>query len=196
MLSQSPSRWPSIVAQNVSDHLTPLTSPALKLCGRALEGRNMLTWFALIISSLFVLVGCATYTPPPLTAEHPAHPEAVEAAEPRPSATLAYEPSDIPSPQPVVQMAQAEMKHGMHGMHSSPQESQQTVMGKGKVIAVVPGSNQLVVDHEAIAGYMDAMTMGYLVDPPALLEGLNAGDQIHFAIDPKKKAIVKIDKMK
>lgn len=163
---------------------------------------RMLTRSGLLVLSLFVLVGCATaYSPPPLTAKHPANPEGAAAMSSRPSATLAYQPSDIPSPQPAAHMAQAEMKHGMkhemkQGMHTSQHESQQTVMGKGKVIAVVPGSNQLVVDHEAIEGYMDAMTMGYRVDPPALLEGLNAGDDIHFAIDPQKKAIVKINKMK
>jgi Cu/Ag efflux protein CusF len=151
------------------------------------------------VLSLFVFIGCAAYTPPPLPPEHPAHPEGMAAPVSAPSTTLAYGPSDLPSPQPVSHMAQAQMpagmKHGMHDTHSSQKESQQTVMGKGKVIAVVPSSNQLVVDHEAIEGFMDAMTMGYRVEPPSLLEGLNSGDEIHFAIDPQKKAIVKIEKM-
>jgi len=43
---------------------------------------------------------------------------------------------------------------------------------------------------------MDAMTMGYRVEPPSLLEGLKSGDQVRFTIDVQNKAIVKIEKMK
>jgi Cu/Ag efflux protein CusF len=39
------------------------------------------------------------------------------------------------------------------------------------------------------------MTMGYPADPASLLEGLKAGDKVRFAIDVKKKVIVKVDKM-
>jgi Cu/Ag efflux protein CusF len=69
------------------------------------------------------------------------------------------------------------------------------VKGEGKVIAVVPSSNQIVLDHKAIAGVMDAMTMGYQVDPPSLTEGIQAGDAVRFTIDTEKKAIVTIEKM-
>ena len=68
-------------------------------------------------------------------------------------------------------------------------------MGEGKVIAVVPGSSQIVVDHEEITGFMDAMTMGYRIEPPSLLEGVKAGDRIRFTIDTQQKAIVKIEKL-
>ena len=63
-------------------------------------------------------------------------------------------------------------------------------MGEGKVIAVVPSSSQIVVDHKAIPGFMDAMTMGYRVEPRRCWG--EAGDAIHFTIDPQQKAIVKI----
>ncbi len=72
----------------------------------------------------------------------------------------------------------------------------QTVMGEGKVIATVPSADQIVVQHGEIKGFMEAMTMGYRVDPPALLEGLKFGDHIRFTIDVQKKTIVKIEKMK
>ena len=84
----------------------------------------------------------------------------------------------------------------MHGSSPAQQESPQPFVGEGKVIAVVPGSNQLVVEHGPIKGLMDAMTMGYRVEPPTLLEGLHAGDSIRFIIDARKNAIVKIDKLK
>ena len=43
---------------------------------------------------------------------------------------------------------------------------------------------------------MEAMTMGYRVDPPALLEGIKAGDKVRFTIDVPSKAIIKIDRSK
>jgi len=147
----------------------------------------------LCIVSLLVLTGCAAaYTPPPLTTAHPAHPEAMAAPEPPPSTTLAYRASDVPSPQPTYSMAQREKEQ----MGSSAHERQHTVVGEGQVIAVVPSSNQVVVDHKEIKGFMDAMTMGYRVDPPSVLEGLSAGDKVRFTLDTQQKAIVKIEKMK
>jgi Cu/Ag efflux protein CusF len=112
-----------------------------------------------------------------------------------PSNTLAYGPSDIPSPQPASFMAQREMPHGGHGAQPSAHKGQQSVMGEGKVVAVVPSGGQIVVDHKEIPGFMDAMTMGYRIEPPSLLEGVKAGDAIRFTIDPQQKAIVKIEKL-
>jgi Cu/Ag efflux protein CusF len=37
--------------------------------------------------------------------------------------------------------------------------------------------------------------MGYRIDPPSLLEGVQAGDAIRFTIDTQNKAIIKIEKM-
>ena len=71
-----------------------------------------------------------------------------------------------------------------------------SVTGEGKVIALVPTSQQVVVEHGEIKGFMEAMTMGYKVDPPSLLGQLKAGDQIRFTIDTEKKAIVEILKLK
>ena len=153
---------------------------------------GIVTWSVSCSLSLFVFTGCAAaYTPPALTPQHPVHPEAMAAPAPPPSNTLAYGPSDRPSLQPAVAMAQ----HGGHGAHMAQQQSQQTVVGEGKVVAVVPSSSQIVVDHKEIKGFMDAMTMGYRTEPPSLLEGVKAGDSIRFTIDTQQKAIVKIEKM-
>ena len=166
--------------------------------------QSLSRWCVVCIVSLLVLGGCAAaYTPSPLTMSHPAHLEATAAPEPPPSTTLAYGSSDLPSPQPAYGMAQSSMQHGMqhgaqHGMHGaqpSAQEAQHTVVGEGKVVAVVPSSGQIVVDHQEIKGFMDAMTMGYRIDPPSLLEGVQAGDAIRFTIDTQNKAIIKIEKM-
>jgi Cu/Ag efflux protein CusF len=167
---------------------------------------------------LLVLTGCAAYTPPPLTTEHPAHSEAAAAPEPPRSRTLAYTPADIPTLQPASFMAQRGtppdmapgmqhdgpgmqqkrpqgMTQGMPGAQPSALENGHTVVGEGTVVAVVPASEQIVVDHGAITGFMDAMTMGYTVNPPSLLAGLQAGDRIRFTIDPQTKAIVKVEKL-
>ena len=63
------------------------------------------------------------------------------------------------------------------------------------MIATVLSANQIVVEHGEIKGVMDAMTMGYRVEPSSLLEGLKAGDQVRFTIDVPNKTIVKIETM-
>lgn len=147
------------------------------------------------IMSVFLCMGCvAAYPPPPLTPQHPAHPEATAAPAPVPSTTLAYGATDLPSPQPASFVAQRETPPAGHGAPPMAQQRPQAVVGEGKVIAVVPSSDQIVVDHKAIPGFMDAMTMGYRVEPASLLEGHQVGDTIRFTIDPQQKAIVKIEK--
>ncbi len=153
--------------------------------GRVMKARER---GALLFLSLLAFTACAAYTPPPLTTAHPAHPEAVTPTPLPLSNTLAYSSADMPSPSPAIAVAQRTA--------SSPQTSntgQNVVVGEGNVIAVVPSSQQIVVDHKEIKGFMDAMTMGYRVDPPSILEGLNAGDQVRFTIDTQKNAIVKIE---
>jgi Cu/Ag efflux protein CusF len=77
-----------------------------------------------------------------------------------------------------------------------PRGASKAVSGEGKVIALAPDADQVVIDHGEIKGFMDAMTMGYRVDPPSILEGLSAGDKVRFTLDTQQKAIVKIEKMK
>ena len=130
-------------------------------------------WRLASIASLCVFLGCATaYTPPPLTMQHPAHPEAPPAPALPPSTTLAYGPSDLPAPQPAVSLAQREGGQGTHGAHGSAPTPSSAVVGEGKVISVVPDKSQLVVDHKEIPGVMGAMTMGYTVTPPSLPDQL------------------------
>jgi len=68
------------------------------------------------------------------------------------------------------------------------------VQGSGKIIAVVPQSSEVVIDHAAIKDYMDAMTMGYKVSSTSLLKGLSVGDQVEFTLDTTKRLITKIQK--
>jgi Cu(I)/Ag(I) efflux system periplasmic protein CusF len=140
---------------------------------------------------VLTLTGCAAYQLETLTPNHPAHPDAMIAPARVPSKTLAYIRADVPSPLPVVAAAAPQGQEAQQ----AAQTEQATVIGEGKVIATVPKASQIVVEHGEIKGFMDAMTMGYRVEPPSLLEGLKFGDKVRFTIDVPKKAIVKIEKM-
>jgi Cu/Ag efflux protein CusF len=147
---------------------------------------------ALIVASL-LLAGCAGYELVPLAANHPAHPEAPAAPEPSPSRTLAYSRADIPSAQPVSPGTAA--PHEGHGSRPPEVGSSSTVVGEGEIIATVPNASQIVIEHGEIQGFMEAMTMGYRVDPPSLLAGLKQGDKVRFTIDVQRRAIVGIEKL-
>lgn len=143
------------------------------------------------VLTLLLAAGCAAYRLEPLTTNHPAHPEAMAAPERPFSRTLAYTPADIPAVRPV-----AAVSFTQEGPTPSAAGGGEIVVGEGKVIATVPNAGQLVVEHGEIKGFMEAMTMGYRIEPPSLLEGLKFGDRIRFTIDVQKKAIVKIEKLK
>ena len=148
------------------------------------------TRFTFAIASI-VFSGCAAYELPPSPMNHPANPQAMAAPQRAPSKTLAYTSADTPS----VSAAAAEDGHdGHHAL--GDRSNSKTAIGEGKVIATVPSANQIVVEHGEIKGVMDAMTMGYRVEPSSLLEGLKAGDQVRFTIDVPNKTIVKIETMK
>jgi Cu/Ag efflux protein CusF len=140
------------------------------------------------VLSLVALSGCAAYTPAALTTAHPAHPEAAAGPELPASTTLASTPADVPS----LQTASARARPGAtpSGATGGP-----TVEGEGKVIAVVPASDEIVLTHGEITGFMDAMTMGYPTKPPSLLDGVKAGDTVRFTIDTEAKAIVMLEKV-
>jgi len=137
------------------------------------------THLAMIVA--LTLSGCAAYELQPLSMNHPANPQATAVPVRTVSKTLAYTRADIPSTQPVADAA-------------TPQGKPHSVVADGKVITTVPNASQIVVEHGEIKGFMDAMTMGYRVDPPSLLDGLKSGDKVRFTIDVPKKAIVKIEK--
>ena len=69
-----------------------------------------------------------------------------------PSTTLAYTPADIPSARPAVATA----PRGGERASSSQHKGAHTVVGEGKVIAVVPASREIVLTHGEIQGFMDA----------------------------------------
>jgi Cu/Ag efflux protein CusF len=68
------------------------------------------------------------------------------------------------------------------------------VTGRGSVIAVVPENGEIVLSHQEIKGFMEAMTMGYKVSSPSLLKSVKPGDTVEFSLDTDKRVITKIDK--
>jgi Cu/Ag efflux protein CusF len=77
-----------------------------------------------------------------------------------------------------------------------PKGVPKSVTGEGKIIALVPERQEIVVDHEEIKDFMDAMTMGYKVSSRSLFRGVKPGDKVRFTIDTEKRAITKIEKLK
>lgn len=49
---------------------------------------------------------------------------------------------------------------------------------RGKVVAANPSTGEVTVDHEAIPGFMEAMTMPYKLKDPSILSELHPGDII------------------
>lgn len=78
-------------------------------------------------------------------------------------------------------MAQAEAPKIFHGV--------------GRITAIDAASGLVSIDHEAIAGLMDAMEMQYEAKPTKSLEGLVVGDKIGFAVDGKTLTILEIGKL-
>ena len=146
-----------------------------------------------LLLSVLAFPACAAYEQQPLSQNHPAHGDAALAPRQAPSLTLAYTRADMPSQQPATAKAvKQQVRDGTPAAAAVPQ----TVEGEGKVVATVPGASQLVVEHGEIKGFMEAMTMGYRVDPSALLEGIKSGDKVRFTIDVPSKAIIKIERPK
>ena len=77
-----------------------------------------------------------------------------------------------------------------------PPTMAKSVTGVGRVVALVPQNQEVVIDHEEIKGFMDAMTMGYKISSSALLKGVKPGDQVRFTLDTNQRTITKIDKLK
>jgi Cu/Ag efflux protein CusF len=183
------STWSMLLCRITSERCTRSALP-LHTCRATRSIRATLIKCSGVTLGLLVFTGCpAAYELPPLTTAHPANPAAMVAPERPLPHTLSYGPSDIPSPQP------ASASYVAQHTHPSQAAGQHTFVGEGKIIAVVPSTQQVVIDHTAIKGFMDAMTMGYKVNSSSLLDGLNAGDRIRFTIGAQQNAIVKIEKL-
>ncbi len=50
---------------------------------------------------------------------------------------------------------------------------------RGKIVSTNPSTGEVTIDHEAIPGFMEAMTMPYKLRDPRIIGDLHAGDLIH-----------------
>jgi protein SCO1/2 len=64
----------------------------------------------------------------------------------------------------------------------------------GKIMAVDLMGKELIVEHDAIPGFMEAMTMPYPVSSPALLQQVKPGDEIKADLAVRSDFVV-IDKL-
>jgi protein SCO1 len=49
---------------------------------------------------------------------------------------------------------------------------------RGEVVSVTAARNEVVLNHEAVAGFMQAMTMPFPVASRELLDGVDPGDRV------------------
>jgi protein SCO1 len=57
---------------------------------------------------------------------------------------------------------------------------------RGVILEIKPDHAHIVIRHEAIAGYMDAMTMPFPVKTGSTLDGLQRGDKVEFQLHVAK----------
>ena len=67
-------------------------------------------------------------------------------------------------------------------LRNQPETNVQTFAANGVVRELKADGRTVVVTHEAIANYMDAMTMPFKVKEPGQLSGLRTGDKIRFCL--------------
>jgi Cu/Ag efflux protein CusF len=60
--------------------------------------------------------------------------------------------------------------------------SEQEWVVRGVVRAVLPDAGVIVISHEAIAGFMAPMTMGFRVASPQIYDGVQVGDAVRFKL--------------
>jgi len=70
-----------------------------------------------------------------------------------------------------------------------------TYQARGLVLRVDPASSTLMVSHDAIPGYMDAMVMPVVARDPRQLRKVHPGDVVEFRLRPKKSG-TEIDRLK
>ena len=67
-----------------------------------------------------------------------------------------------------------------------PAPTPEILTGEGIVEKVVVPDRRIVVAHEDIPDFMDAMTMSFEVNKPSLLHKLKPGDHIRFTLERTK----------
>ncbi len=64
-----------------------------------------------------------------------------------------------------------------------------TFIGRGVVKDILPKERQVIITHEAIPGFMDAMTMGFEVKEERLLEGIAKDQEVTFTVEKTQDSL-------
>ena len=64
----------------------------------------------------------------------------------------------------------------------SGEAAARTFFARGVILEIKPDTAQVIIRHEAIAGYMQGMTMPFKIKDPASLAELKRGDQVTFQL--------------
>ncbi len=64
-----------------------------------------------------------------------------------------------------------------------------TFIGRGVVKDILPKERQVIIAHEAIPGFMDAMTMGFEVKEERLLEGIAKDQEVTFTVEKNQDSL-------
>ena len=138
------------------------------------------------LALLLMNAGCVS-TALQLPSNHPARPDAPSGrVESEPAAILRPDaplyPSDALAATAEVENRQLEQVAGSNADDPAPEGTREApYVGRG-VIQMI-GEGQLVIQHEAIPGFMGAMTMGFQVAAEAMNDSLKIGDEIIFKIE-------------
>ncbi len=138
------------------------------------------------LALLLMNAGCVS-TALQLPSNHPARPDAPSGrVESEPAAILRPDaplyPSDALAATAEVENRQLEQVAGSNADDPAPAGTREApYVGRG-VIQMI-GEGQLVIQHEAIPGFMGAMTMGFQIAAEAMNDSLKTGDEIIFKIE-------------
>ncbi len=135
-------------------------------------------WIAALIMGLG-LAGCAQ--------------KSKEAAE-----TAAATESPVESVVTTPPDAAAPDREAMAAEGGEPAAEVQTFEGTGVVKNITPSKSHIIIEHKAIEGFMNAMTMPFRIKDQAVLEGIARGDKVNFVLtvagnDVYVSALKKVD---
>lgn len=66
---------------------------------------------------------------------------------------------------------------------TSDTASVDTYVATGRIMSITPDRDFVMVRHDAIDGFMDAMTMPFGVSDTGVVSGIAAGDSVRFMIE-------------
>jgi protein SCO1/2 len=79
---------------------------------------------------------------------------------------------------------------GACASRASTGKPQASHKGVGVVVAVAPEKSRIKIQHDAIEGYMEAMTMWFTVKDASMLDGIAPNDKIEFTVTEEDSADV------